>query len=214
MNSTLNRNANIEILRILTSMGVFVLHYCNPFMGGALNYTSEINSFVLIMLVAVFDCAVNLFILISGYFMCMEKRVSIWKTIMLVIQVVAFNLGFYFLRVIFWGDKLTVESTIQSLIPNNYYVILYCAIFLISPYINVAIKGLPIHYFRKMVKLLLLLFSVYPTFVDILGEILGYDIIGLSSVGAWGSQWGYTIINFTLMYLIGAWIRIDQSSNL
>lgn len=34
-------------------------------------------------------------------------------------------------------------------------------------------------------------------------------MLGLSSIGMWGSQWGYTIVNFVLLYIIGAWLRRD-----
>ena len=60
---------------------------------------------------------------------------------------------------------------------------------------------------------LLLLFSVYPTFVDVLGEFTHKEYIGLSSVGMYGSQWGYSIINFSLMYIIGAYLRMYPDKN-
>ena len=43
--------------------------------------------------------------------------------------------------------------------------------------------------------------------VDILGKISGNEILGLSSLGMYGSQRGYTIINFILCYIIGAEIN-------
>lgn len=63
---------------------------------------------------------------------------------------------------------------------------------------------------KKFVWVLLLIFSVYPTIVDIAQEIVGDEYIGLSTIGAYGSQWGYTIVNFTLMYIIGAYIRVQK----
>ena len=57
---------------------------------------------------------------------------------------------------------------------------------------------------------LFLSFSVYAICADILGDINGDTIIGLSSIGMYGSQNGYTIVNFALMYIVGAFIRLNE----
>ncbi len=31
---SINRNSNIELLRILLILGIIILHYCNPSIGG------------------------------------------------------------------------------------------------------------------------------------------------------------------------------------
>lgn len=54
-----------------------------------------------------------------------------------------------------------------------------------------------------------MLFAMYPTFVDVLSELRQEEFIGLSSIGAYGSQYGYNIVNFILMYLIGAYLRLN-----
>ena len=53
-----------------------------------------------------------------------------------------------------------------------------------------------------------------PLYVDVLGELTHKQYVGLSSVGMYGSQWGYSIVNFSLMYIIGAYLRVhpDMSS--
>lgn len=49
--------------------------------------------------------------------------------------------------------------------------------------------------------------------VDLLKAISKREWRGLSTIGAYGSQWGYTIINFILLYCIGAYIRTCLISN-
>ena len=34
--------------------------------------------------------------------------------------------------------------------------------------------------------------------------------MGLNTVSAYGDSWGYTIVNFILMYIIGAYIRLEE----
>ena len=56
----------------------------------------------------------------------------------------------------------------------------------------------------------MLAFSVYPTIVDFLIEITKHEFLGLSSIGMYGSQYGYSIVNFTLCYCVGAFIRFES----
>ena len=67
---------------------------------------------------------------------------------------------------------------------------------------------------RRMILVLMLLFSVYPTIVDVLSELRGSIWLGLSTVGMYGSQWGYSIVNFSLMYILGAYIRVFDRNNI
>lgn len=64
------RQSNIEFLRIVLMFGVIVLHYCNPEIGGGRKfvYPHSLNYYSLNILVSLFVCAVNLFVLISGFF--------------------------------------------------------------------------------------------------------------------------------------------------
>jgi hypothetical protein len=45
----------------------------------------------------------------------------------------------------------------------------------------------------------------------VLGELRGKQILGLSTIGLYGSQWGYSIVNFMLMYLTGAYLKKEYN---
>lgn len=203
------RQSNIECLRIVVILGIIIAHYNNPTIGGGIAYVREgtINFYIMYFLNSLFACGVNLFLLISGYFMCESKKCSIWRPIELVIQVALFREVSYLADVILKKVPLSLRSIISSLIPANYFVILYCAVFLLSPFINLLMSKLSQKNLKKFVLLLVLLFSVFATIADVLGELRGSSFIGLSTIGAYGSQWGYSIVNFMLMYIIGAYVR-------
>lgn len=57
------------------------------------------------------------------------------------------------------------------------------------------------------------MFCLWPLFVDILRFYFGVKDMGLSTVGAWGSQYGYTIVNFVVLYVIGAYLRFCVDIN-
>ena len=205
------RQSNVELLRIIAIMGVVVLHYNNPRMGGGITFVNEdsLNFYVLYFLESLFDCAVNVFILITGFFMCENRKASLWRPIELIIQVILFREALYFISVILHTTEFSLKSAIITLIPTNYFVILYCVIYLFSPYINTFIESINEHQFRVFVLAMVIVFSLITTVVDVLGELRGATFVGLSPVGMYGSQYGYTIVNFFMMYIIGAYIKKD-----
>jgi surface polysaccharide O-acyltransferase-like enzyme len=46
-----------------------------------------------------------------------------------------------------------------------------------------------------------------------LEEVFNIELMGLSTIGAWGSQQGFTLTNFVFMYIVGGYLRfgIDDS---
>lgn len=205
------RQSNIELLRIIVMMGVIILHYNNPLIGGGFEYAGGVNKWVLYFLESVFVCAVDLFVLISGYFMCTSHKRTIIKPLELIVQVIAFRELVYIAKCLIGKDDLSAKRVVYSLIPINWFVILYITLYLISPMLNIVAKRVAECCFKRILLILMLVFSVYPTAVDILQEVTGNDIHGLSSVGMYGSQWGYSIVNFVLMYFIGAYLRLTDT---
>ncbi len=207
------RKSNIELLRIFTIMGVIVLHYNNPMIGGGIAYAEEgsLNFYILYFLESLFVCGVNLFMLLSGYFLCDSKRRNLWRPIELIIQVVIFREAGYLLHVAMGSAAFSIKTMATTLLPANYFVIFYCIVFILSPYINVMIDHLSERAFRMMIIISLVIFAFYPTLVDVIGELCGSEFVGLSSIGVYGSQWGYTIVNFILMYLLGAYLKKGHS---
>ena len=148
-------------------------------------------------------------ILISGYFMCQSKKQTLWKPIELWFQVIVFNIVMSLLSMAMNGGG-SLSQLCKALLPINYFVNLYVVLYIISPYLNCLINRLSIKQLRRMVFTSFILFSIWPILQDILEAIVGVKLIGLSSIGAYGAQSGYTIVNFAMMYLIGAWIGKDN----
>ena len=213
MDKKRDRESNIELLRILAMIGVILLHYNNPSIGGGLSFVKNgsINYWFLNIVESLFICAVDLFILISGYFMAFTNKRNLWKPIQLLVQVIVFSVTKYLL-VSIPKSNFSISGLIDSFIPNNYFVILYIVVFVVSPYINLIFEHLDSYKRKVFISTLIILFSVYPTMVDIIIELTKHSFYGLSSVGVYGSQYGYSIVNFGLCYCIGAYIRFESDS--
>lgn len=203
------RQSNIELLRILTIIGVIILHYNNKFVGGAFEYVlgGSINFYILNILESIFICAVNVFIIISGFFLYNTEKRNLWKVIKLLIQVIViYELKYIFTSVVINKSNISISGLIFNLIPSNYFVILYIVVYILSPYINILIKSLDKKEFQRFIIILFIMFSIYPTAIDVLSEITKLQYNGLSSIGLYGSQYGYSCVNFILCYIIGTYI--------
>ncbi len=202
------RNSSIELLRIIAIMGVVILHYNNESMGGAFKFVEEgsFSQMYLFFTENVFACAVNVFIMISAFFLCKTEQRRFVRIVELVLQVILFQLVAYFVVAIPSG-VVSFGGIIVNMIPLNYFVILYSVLYLISPYFNIVIHKLGTERLKKLVFILFLMFSVWTIGIDYVESVVAIDFGGFNPVGLKGSQAGYTIVNFSLVYFIGAYIR-------
>ena len=139
--------------------------------GGALNIGTGVNRGLLYFLEALNICAVNVFVLINGFFDGENQKRDLMKPLRLIIQVMLFNLAFYVLRVTAGSVALSAKGIIGSLIPANWFITIYCGLYVISPFVNVLLKRLSQGNYILLLILSICVFSVYPMLVDILEEL-------------------------------------------
>lgn len=205
------RASNYELLRMMAGVAVIVLHFnFHPNGGGALTSATGANYYFLLVMEVTCACAVNVFILISGYFGCNSRTVKTGKLAELLLQTICFGLSFYLISGIKSGN-VTIRSIFSSMIPANYFVMLYIALMCVAPFINKLLSELNSKQFTILVSVILAVFSAYSTMVDVFKELTNRDWNGLSSIGLEGSMRGYTIVNFILIYILGAWLKKDST---
>ena len=128
-----------------------------------------------------------------------NKRV-VGKPLSLLTQVVYRNLLIYVLVLLLGLRAFEIKYLAFRLIPASYYPILFVVLYIISPYINALLTSLSKKALRNFIIITFLLFSVWPTIVDLTQEVFDYQWFGLSPIGAWGNQQGFNIVNFILLY--------------
>ena len=188
---------------------VILLHYNHPHIGRAMAVAApgSINQFLVYFSESIAIVAVNLFILISGFFLSSNQKRNPWKILWLIVQVMVFSVIIYFREILIGSATFSWNILLEVLVPANYFVLLYSTLYFISPYLNLLLAKLERPALRKMLILFGILFSLFPTLVDLSGDLFNKSWNGLYTISSQGSGQGYTIVNFMLMYLVGGYLR-------
>ena len=198
------RESNIELLRIILIIMVLGLHYLNAKMGGALGFTDKntFNFYFIHAMESAFIIAVNVFILITGYFMIKKEKISIKKVCELVAICIFYGVVIFALVVLFNDiniNKNTLKTFLFTII-NRWFIVIYIILYLLIPYINRVVNSISKKQLKCLIIIMLIFFSIWPTFIST----------------ATVRDNGYGIINFVLLYLIGGYIRLykDEKQNI
>lgn len=205
------RNSGIELLRIILILCVILMHYIER--GGGQYNNVGFNYDCLLFIECACVGAVDAFILISGYYLCKTSKRTLIKPLKLLLMVAIIRVAHYVLTSLRSGNVIDVSVLLPMLIPHNWFLILYIALYFISPLFNVVFKYLTKTLVKRFLLVAIILFSVWTTSWDTFLNAFSLDTNWMSTIGMYGDQRGYNIVNFCLMYCIGAYIRIYGIEN-
>src|SRR5665647_1522291 len=131
------RESNLELLRCILMVMVVGVHY-NGDLGGVLSDVAAggTNYYIAHFFEILYVCCVNGFILITGWYSSKKTTFSLRKPVGLLVYLLAYNFLFYFISVLSGTQILSLRHILSSFIPQNWYVILYITLIILSPYIN------------------------------------------------------------------------------
>lgn len=187
------RNSNLELFRILTMLVIVAHHYVvNSGLVPVIwdNYPSAKSLFLLIFGWGG-KTGINCFVLITGYFMC-TSQISIRKFMKLFLPFYFYTVLFFTIFAVVGYTELNIKFVVKSLLPitsiKDNFVSCYLVFFCFIPFLNILIKGMTKQQHQLLIKLCLVVFSVFPTF-----------FINISySYVSW----------FMVIYLIGSYFRL------
>ena len=206
---TTTRRSGIELLRIIAATMVVMSHIVPLLLNSG--QIGGGNLFAINLLRSVSVSAVNIFILISGYFLWQNQKRSLGKALNLLVLMIVINVSSYIVQVIIGKTPFALHVFFRYFFVANYFVTLYLVLYFVSPYINLVLQQLTDRGWKIFITMLLSFFSIYAISVDLIGEIFSTDILGLSSIGREGSQHGYNIVNFILLYCLGAFLSAQKA---
>ena len=134
MSERSERQSNIELLRIFAALGVVLLHYNNPLIGGGFTSVEDgsINQLLMVVFEASCICAVNIFVLISGYFMRNSSKRDMLKPVELLSMYIVFELLAYLIKELPNGGPFSWKELFSYFMPIYWFIFVYIALYLIS----------------------------------------------------------------------------------
>ena len=192
------RETNFDLLRIISMFMVVSLHYLSK--GGVLLSFVEPfngNTYLAYFIEMLSAPAVNLFVLLSGYFL-VKTSFKIEKMVSLIGQVLFYTLGISFVLVVTgilpeYGFYDFVNDVLPVQMEHYWFITAYLLLFAFTPLLNKALLSMNEKQVRAVILLLLVLFSLPKTILPINITI---------------DHKGYDLIWFICVYLIAGYIRL------
>ena len=193
------RDSKLELLRIVAMMLIVSHHYAlHGFEFRNLDF--NLNKLLLDFLILGGKIGVNLFILISSYYL-IDSKITLKKIIKLVIKVKIYAILFF---MIFWSidEMVTIKNIIFSLFPILYslywFISAYIIFYMISPILNIILKNMEKNNIKKLILVSILVYSIFS---HGMGGKLFYSVI------IWFS------ILYIMVYYIKIYIKIELINN-
>ena len=206
-NQRLQRNSNIELLRIILILMVIGVHYNLIGMGNAFLYTRQVGINVSLTAILESFCivCVDTFVIITGYYQIEKDKIKKEKVLWFILMILFFNAIQYFLNVMFFNISFSIKELFLESLSGKWFIIIYLALYILSPYINKLINNLDSKEYKKMLMIVVILFVVYQTALSYFQMFV--PVWGWSFIIDKGIDSGYNIINFMVLYLIGGYIK-------
>ncbi len=183
------RESNFELLRIICMILIIMHHYA---LYSGFNFSTDItiNRIIVQIITIGGKIGVNVFILITGYFM-VNGKFKAKKIINLVLQVFTYTFIFLIINCCL-NNEVSLQQIIKSILPVIYshywFITSYIVLYIISPYINKLINSMNKKEFTMIILILVTIESLTKTFLA--AKIAGSNLV-----------W------FVTLYLIGAYIN-------
>lgn len=193
------RQNNFEALRLLAMFMVITLHYLNK--GGLLTSEADIftgASYVAWFLESFAIVAVNVYVLITGYFMC-ESSMKVSRLVEIICQVLWYTLLIPVVLVLLGAVEVSsfnLYDILRFVFPihmkHYWFVTAYVILLLFVPFLNVAIRYLS----QKQLMITTVLMTVYQTLPKSVLPVKFTD-----------DNAGNGVLWLICLYLIAAYIR-------
>lgn len=190
------RNKNIEFLRVISMFQIGMLHALGH--GGILA-TCEFGTlqyYILYFVEAICMASVNVFVLISGYYL-VNTKFKVSRVIKLDIQVISYSILSLAIVELILKRSLSLKDIVKTLTPLSsgvyWFATAYAIMLILVPLFNFAIHKMNRKQLKMTVLVLISAFSVYPTLVP-------WSRAKLTD--------GYSFIWFAVLYFVAAYMRL------
>lgn len=194
------RQLNYELLRIFAMLMIVCLHYLSKggFLGDPARSNMSVTGYAAWLIEAFCLVAVNVYVLISGYFGgntemkdVLKRPLSIWK------QVIFYSVVIGAVAMIAGIQEFNIYQIFTYIFPvvteHYWFATSYIILCLFMPFLDRGVKCLDKERFKRLLGAFLLIFCVSKTVIPMQ---LAWD------------KYGYDAFWFVVLYLTGAYIRL------
>ena len=195
MSNNQKRLSNIELLRIISMLLVVTLHFLGR--GGVNDSTILFSAeyFMANVWDAVAIVSVDLFVLISGYFL-INSKFKPQKLIDIVVQVLTYSVSLYIICILLGIVEFSLSSFVKAFFPiltNQYwFATAYVALYIIFPFLNAGIHALTQKQHRNLCIILGMSLTLYLP-----SKALGEN--------------GTSVVWFICLYVFAAYLRLHYT---
>ena len=189
------RESNLELLRVIL-MFTIVAHH-SVVNSGILELTNFADDCIKTLFLQIWGMwgktAINVFVLITGYYMC-KSQITLKKFLKLLLEVLFYNFVILTIFICTGNDMITFKTIFKDFFAvfcgiNVGFTASYLFFYLCIPYLNILLKNINKKQHIKIILLMLLIYTIPATFFF---NSSAYTYIG----------W------FTELYFIGSYIRM------
>ena len=194
-----SRCSNIELFRIILMIVIISHHYVvNSGLTELYSFDNVTSNMLFLQIVGGWGkTAIDCFLLITGYYTCVQEKTNYKKWINICLEVLFYGVIINLLFLMFKYTPLGIFELIKGMIGlpvilslktgEDSFVSIYMVLFLLIPYINKLIRNLSAKEYKQLLLILFAVFSFKSTFMGTNWE---------------GVSWYVTV------YLIGAYLRL------
>lgn len=182
------RKSNVELLRILAMLMVIGVHFYA--------YETEVDRCFYEITESFCIGGVNIFVMISAWFMTGRKSINIRKIVNLLIEVAFWGIIGFSLMVVFNMDDFSVKGLIKVIAPyfwgNRWFVEAYAIYFVFLPYLNLIVETISKRLHAALLGIMFCLFCIWPTFLP------NPPI----------DDYGYGFLHFIFLFMLVSYIKL------
>jgi len=177
------RNAAIDLLRIMSMCMIIILHQINKGLQieSLENWYDYTNKYIL----ALSFCAVNVFVLISSYYLSEDNRIKIKTIATLLMENWIINFLVTLGTVFIGKEPFNYVDYLYIIFPfftrRNWFLCVYLVLYLLHPFLNIIINRLNRNSYRVFLGILICVFCILPTIMPnrnwTFDKMRGYSII-------------------------------------
>lgn len=192
------RETNIEVLRIFAMVLIMLSH-----IGLHSNFSLSLNHFELLLNVndafilfiqGLGKIGVNIFVIISGFFLIDQIDLDKKKCIRLWTQLLFYSIFLYIISVfVIHNNIFSMTEFLKCFLPVSksrwWFGSVYFVLYLLSPFLNKALKSLKKADYQLLILLMFILWCIFPTFLN-------------------STMQSNMLVYMVFVYALGAYIRL------